>query len=64
MIVYQEQVMQIANRLAGFSLGDADLLRRAMGKKEPEEMAAQREKFLVGCEARKCRRRRPRRSST
>jgi DNA polymerase III subunit alpha len=48
-IVYQEQVMQIANRLAGFSLGDADLLRRAMGKKKPEEMAAQREKFLTGC---------------
>ena len=47
-ILYQEQVMQIANRLAGFSLGDADLLRRAMGKKKPEEMAAQREKFLTG----------------
>jgi DNA polymerase III subunit alpha len=52
-ILYQEQVMQIANRLAGFSLGDADLLRRAMGKKKPEEMAAQREKFLNGCRARK-----------
>jgi DNA polymerase-3 subunit alpha len=52
-ILYQEQVMQIANRLAGFSLGDADLLRRAMGKKKPEEMAAQREKFLTGCVARK-----------
>ncbi len=52
-IVYQEQVMQIANRLAGFSLGDADLLRRAMGKKKPEVMAAQREKFLTGCLARK-----------
>jgi DNA polymerase III subunit alpha len=52
-IVYQEQVMQIANRLAGFSLGDADLLRRAMGKKKPEEMAAQREKFLTGCHAHK-----------
>ena len=48
-IVYQEQVMQIANRLAGFSLGQADLLRKAMGKKKPEEMAAQREKFLAGC---------------
>jgi DNA polymerase-3 subunit alpha len=45
--------MQIANRLAGFSLGDADLLRRAMGKKKHEEMAAQREKFLAGCTARK-----------
>jgi DNA polymerase-3 subunit alpha len=52
-ILYQEQVMQIANHLAGFSLGDADLLRRAMGKKKPEEMAAQREKFLTGCQARK-----------
>jgi DNA polymerase-3 subunit alpha len=52
-IVYQEQVMQIANRLAGFSLGDADLLRRAMGKKKPEEMAAQRDKFLAGCISRK-----------
>ena len=52
-ILYQEQEMQIANRLAGFSLGDADLLRRAMGKKKPEEMAAQREKFLTGCQARK-----------
>src|SRR5271170_5246722 len=52
-ILYQEQVMQIANRLAGFSLGDADLLRRAMGKKKSEEMAAQREKFLTGCQARK-----------
>jgi len=52
-ILYQEQVMQIANRLAGFSLGDADLLRRAMGKKKQEEMDAQREKFLTGCRARK-----------
>jgi len=52
-IVYQEQVMQIANRLAGFSLGEADILRRAMGKKKREEMAAQREKFLVGCRAKK-----------
>jgi DNA polymerase III subunit alpha len=47
-IVYQEQVMQIAHRLAGYSLGDADLLRRAMGKKKPEEMAAQRERFVQG----------------
>jgi DNA polymerase-3 subunit alpha len=52
-ILYQEQVMQIANRLAGFSLGEADLLRRAMGKKKREEMAAQREKFLAGCQANK-----------
>src|SRR6202161_3407172 len=52
-ILYQEQVMQIANRLAGFSLGEADILRRAMGKKNREEMAAQREKFLAGCTLRK-----------
>jgi DNA polymerase-3 subunit alpha len=52
-IVYQEQVMQIANGLAGFSLGEADILRRAMGKKKPKEMAAQREKFLAGCKERK-----------
>ncbi|MGC1107870.1 MAG: DNA polymerase III subunit alpha [Candidatus Acidiferrales bacterium] len=52
-ILYQEQVMQIANRLAGFSLGEADILRRAMGKKKREEMAAQREKFLAGSAARK-----------
>jgi len=47
-IVYQEQVMQIAHRLAGYSLGEADLLRRAMGKKIAEEMAAQRERFVSG----------------
>lgn len=47
-IVYQEQVMQISNRLAGYSLGEADILRRAMGKKKAEEMAAQRERFLRG----------------
>ncbi|MGA2270852.1 MAG: DNA polymerase III subunit alpha [Bryobacteraceae bacterium] len=47
-IVYQEQVMQISNRLAGYSLGEADVLRRAMGKKKPEEMARQRERFLKG----------------
>src|SRR5450755_3372408 len=47
-IVYQEQVMQIANRLAGYSLGEADLLRRAMGKKIASEMAAQRERFVMG----------------
>jgi len=52
-IVYQEQVMQIANQLAGFSLGEADILRRAMGKKKPKEMAAQREKFISGCRERK-----------
>jgi DNA polymerase-3 subunit alpha len=47
-ILYQEQVMQISNRLAGYSLGDADMLRRAMGKKKPEEMAKQRERFVKG----------------
>ena len=47
-IVYQEQVMQISNRIAGYSLGDADLLRRAMGKKNAEEMAKQRERFVNG----------------
>jgi len=50
-ILYQEQVMQIAQRLAGYSLGDADLLRRAMGKKKPEEMAKQRSVFLKGAMA-------------
>ncbi len=47
-ILYQEQVMQIAQVLAGYSLGAADLLRRAMGKKKPEEMAKQREIFTQG----------------
>ena len=51
-IVYQEQVMQIAQVLAGYSLGGADLLRRAMGKKKPEEMAKERAKFESGCEER------------
>ena len=50
-IVYQEQVMQIANVLAGYSLGDADLLRRAMGKKNAEEMAQQRDRFVTGAVA-------------
>ncbi len=52
-IVYQEHVMQIANRLAGYSMGEADLLRRAMGKKKPEEMAKQRERFVEGAVERK-----------
>jgi DNA polymerase-3 subunit alpha len=52
-ILYQEQVMQIANLLASFSLGEADILRRAMGKKKKEEMAAQRAKFMTGCAANK-----------
>ncbi|WP_136247341.1 DNA polymerase III subunit alpha [Halomonas borealis] len=50
-ILYQEQVMQIAQVMAGYSLGQADMLRRAMGKKKPEEMAKQRAGFLEGCEA-------------
>ena len=50
-IVYQEQVMQISNRLAGYSLGEADILRRAMGKKKAEEMATQRARFLEGAKA-------------
>ena len=48
-LIYQEQVMQAAQVLAGFTLGNADLLRRAMGKKKPEEMARQREAFVKGC---------------
>ncbi len=51
-IVYQEQVMQIAQALAGYSLGDADSLRRAMGKKNKEVMAADRKRFLEGVTAR------------
>ncbi|HEX4997263.1 MAG TPA: DNA polymerase III subunit alpha, partial [Terriglobia bacterium] len=51
-IVYQEQVMQIANIIAGYSLGEADLLRRAMGKKKAEEMAKHRQKFLAGARER------------
>jgi DNA polymerase-3 subunit alpha len=52
-MVYQEQVMQIANLVAGYSLGEADLLRRAMGKKKQEEMDAQRVRFLQGAEKKK-----------
>jgi DNA polymerase-3 subunit alpha len=52
-IVYQEQVMQISNVLAGYSLGDADLLRRAMGKKDAAEMAKQRDRFMKGAAANK-----------
>lgn len=51
-IVYQEQVMQIANVVAGYSLGEADLLRRAMGKKKPEVMAEHRAQFLSGASER------------
>ncbi len=52
-IVYQEQVMAIANQIAGFSLGQADLLRRAMGKKKPEEMEKQKALFIKGAKANK-----------
>jgi DNA polymerase III subunit alpha len=48
-MVYQEQVQKAANVLAGYSLGEADILRRAMGKKKPKEMEAQRAKFIKGC---------------
>src|SRR5271156_2089827 len=50
-IVYQEQVMRIANVLASYSLGEADLLRRAMGKKDPAAMAEQRDRFMSGAAA-------------
>ena len=49
-MVYQEQVMQIAQVIGGYTLGGADLLRRAMGKKKPEEMAQQRDIFVAGAE--------------
>src|ERR1700709_1498978 len=52
-MLYQEQVMQISNRLAGFSLSQADMLRRAMGKKDVAEMAKQKEKFMAGAAANK-----------
>ena len=51
-ILYQEQVMQIASTMGGFTLGQADLLRRAMGKKKHEVLAAQRERFLAGASER------------
>lgn len=50
-MVYQEQVMQIASRLANYSLGEGDVLRRAMGKKDMKEMAKQRDKFVQGAES-------------
>ena len=52
-IVYQEQVMQVSNVIAGYSLGEADLLRRAMGKKDPAEMAKQRNRFMAGAASNK-----------
>ncbi len=48
-MVYQEQIMQIASEMAGFTMGEADTLRRAMGKKDRDLMAKQRDKFLAGC---------------
>jgi DNA polymerase-3 subunit alpha len=51
-IIYQEQVMQIAQVLSGYTLGDADILRRAMGKKDKEEMARQKSRFVDGAEHR------------
>ena len=50
-LVYQEQVLEIAKQIAGFSLGEADMLRRAIGKKKQKEMDAQKSKFLDGCVA-------------
>ncbi len=50
-MIYQEQVQQASNVLAGFSLGEGDILRRAMGKKKPEEMVKQRSKFIDGCKS-------------
>jgi DNA polymerase-3 subunit alpha len=52
-MVYQEQIMQIASEMAGFSMGEADMLRRAMGKKDRDLMAQQREKFIDRCVERK-----------
>ena len=51
-MVYQEQIMQIASEMAGFTMGEADTLRRAMGKKDRDLMAKQREKFIAGCKER------------
>src|SRR5256886_14240741 len=48
-MVYQEQIMQIASEMAGFTMGEADILRRAMGKKGRDLMAKQRETFVAGC---------------
>lgn len=48
-LVYQEQIMQLAQKLGGYSLGEADLMRRAMGKKKRDEMARHEEKFISGC---------------
>lgn len=50
-MLYQEQIMEVVQRLAGFTLGGADILRRAIGKKKADEMKKQREKFIEGCQA-------------
>jgi DNA polymerase-3 subunit alpha len=63
-MVYQEQVMQIAQVIGGYTLGGADLLRRAMGKKQPEEMAQQRDIFVAGAEKNGLPRGKPRSCST
>jgi DNA polymerase III alpha subunit len=64
-MVYQEQVMQCAQVIGGYTLGAADILRRAMGKKNKEEMAKQRDIFIAGAgKERRGRRRKRRRSST
>jgi len=55
-LVYQEQIMQLAQKLAGYSLGEADLMRRAMGKKKREEMALHEQKFVEGAVARNIKR--------
>jgi DNA polymerase-3 subunit alpha len=51
-IAYQEQVMRLASDLAGFTMGESDILRKAMGKKDPAVMAKQRDRFMEGCKAR------------
>jgi hypothetical protein len=63
-MVYQEQVMKIAQEIGGYTLGGADLLRRAMGKKKPEEMAKHRGIFVEGAVKNSVPRRRRRSSST
>ena len=53
-ILYQEQVMRVASELADFTMGEADVLRRAMGKKKAEELMAQRDKFIAGAARKDC----------
>ena len=62
LFVYQEQIMQTASELAGFTMGEADLLRRAMGKKKSSEMRAQRKRFLTGAEKKRHRTQKSRRT--